>query len=217
MRTSSIERLACLLVILAGHSVYAEVVPVNILLYDDNSSYSIPAGKTLIIEHFIWALEADSTHQNVSIKPANHPVGMGSFLLKFSVTAPDSWTPSRPIKIVGGSGATISILSGAADWRDVMIVGMLVDQADLYAAAIHNELESPQLAGGNFQFDVVLASPRPVVVQTEYTDDLTGPYLPTSTHPTKTSEAGRWHFQQSLAELDSQGFFRSRVHARETE
>lgn len=156
-------------------SLQAEVTPVNIVLHDSNTSYSVPSGKTLIIEHFIWALEGDATAQTVNVRPANKPGGVGDFLLKFSTEEPDSWTPPRPIRLVGGSGASVSIIkSDFADWRNVMISGLLVDNEDLYAANIKSKLINPRTEGGKLMADVKYDSPRPRITTVESSDDLTG-------------------------------------------
>ncbi len=158
-------------------TVKAEVTPVNIVLHDDNNSYQIPAGKVLLIEHFIWALESNSTHQVVSIKPSNDLASVGSFLLKFTTEAPDMWTPPRPIRVIGGSGAQVSIIGdddSAVDWRNVMVVGLLVDPEDLYAKAIPSDLSNPRVEQGRLLADVKFASPRPRVTKVLSTEDLQG-------------------------------------------
>ena len=210
--------LLTLLILLAGQTLRAEVDPVNIVLHDSNTTYSVPAGKVLIIEHFIWALEADSTHQSVAITPANAPVGVGSFQLKFTALAPDSWTYSRPIRVAGGSGADVHILKDdLVDWRDVMIVGLLVDYADLYAAAIDSNIESLMLAGDDLHLQIALASPRPAIVRTQRASEVAGPYQSTSNRPTKTVSSGVWHLEESLDWFGQRGFLRSSARARESE
>jgi len=140
----------------------AEITPVNIVLHDGNTRYSVPAGKVLIIEHFIWALESDSTSQTISINPASRPSGVGSILLRFPSDAPDSYAPPRPIRLVGGPGASVSILfSGGANWRDVMVVGLLVDPEDLYAKMIPTDLKDSRIVGGRLMAEAKFASARP--------------------------------------------------------
>lgn len=112
----------------SASSTAAAPEAVNIVLHDGDTQYVVPTGKVLTIENFIWALESDSTHQTLLIRPANYPAGIGSFLLKFSSTAPDMFTPERPIRIVGDGFAGVTVLNnGAADWRDVLITGTLRD------------------------------------------------------------------------------------------
>jgi len=101
---------------------------VNITLHDSQLSYVVPDGKVLHVEHLIWALESGHTHQTVSIVPGGDVPGVGDLLLKFSVTAEDSWTAPRPIRIVGDGNAGLRILdNGAVDWRDVTVFGFLTD------------------------------------------------------------------------------------------
>ena len=100
----------------------------NIVLHDASGSYIVPVGKVLVVEHFIWALESDSTTQRLVIRPANNPVGVGDFALDFNATTPDMFTPERPIRILGDGIAGIFIIKNVnVDWRDVLIVGTLKD------------------------------------------------------------------------------------------
>lgn len=135
----------------------------NIVLNDAVTSYSVPAGKTLIMENLIWALESDATAQTINIVPSPVTAGTGSFLLKFGSESPDIWTPPRPLRLVGGPGARVSILFSAvgADWRNVMIMGLLVDNEDLYAAKIDTKMKNAHGTGDRLVADVKYSSPRP--------------------------------------------------------
>lgn len=112
---------------LGGAMAFSQPEAVNAFLHDGADSYIVPIGKVLHLEQLVWALES-STHQSVAIIPGNEPAGVGDLLLKFSSTAPDSWIPTRPIRIVGDGAAGIRILNnGVVDWRDVAIFGYLQD------------------------------------------------------------------------------------------
>lgn len=101
---------------------------VNIVLNDTTGQYVVPDGKVLVVEHLVWALESDHTHQRVSIKPYNDPTGTGDFQLKFSTTAPDMHSFDRPLRIKGDGFSGISIYKNSqVDWRDVCIFGFLRD------------------------------------------------------------------------------------------
>ncbi len=111
-----------------GRALAGPVEAVNIVLHDGQQIYTVPMGQVLTIENFIWALEGSATHQSVAIIPGNDPAGVGDFLLKFSATQPDMFTPERPIKIVGDGTAGVRIINNTAvDWRDVLITGTLRD------------------------------------------------------------------------------------------
>jgi hypothetical protein len=100
---------------------------VNITLHDGQGSYVVPTGKVLHIEHFIWALES-ATHQWVRIAPANQVPGVGDVTLKFGLGDDEIYSPTRPIRVVGDGNAGVSVLNnGAADWKDVVIVGYLTN------------------------------------------------------------------------------------------
>jgi hypothetical protein len=116
--------------------------------------------------------------------------------LKFDTENPDSWTPPRPIRLVGGSGATVSIVKTEfADWRNVMISGLLADNEDLYAANIDAELSNPRVEGGKLLADVKYASPRPRIAKVESSEtledfeaDATGRVEPTSAKTVDVAE-----------------------------
>lgn len=99
---------------------------VNIVLYDNQGTFTVPDGKVLVIEHMIWALESNYTYQRVMIDL--DAALTGSFQLKFESTNPDSMSFARPFRIRGGGTAGVRIFaSSATDWRDVAIFGYLRD------------------------------------------------------------------------------------------
>jgi len=148
--------------------LHAEVQPVNIVLNDAVTSYSVPAGKTLIMENFIWALESGTNAQTIIISPSPNPAATGSFQLRFGAESPDIWTPPRPLRLVGGPGARVSILkTDFADWRNVLIMGLLVDNEDLYAANIDLKMKNAREIGDRLAADVKYSSPRPRITKVQ--------------------------------------------------
>jgi hypothetical protein len=166
--------LTSLLILFSLQSLPAVVQTFNQVLHDSSNSYTVPAGKVLIIEHFIWALEGDSTHQVISIRPNNDPAGVGDFLLKFSTDTPDSYTPPRPIRLAAGGIVMILYNPSGADWRDVLVIGLLVDEEDQYAANIDTQLRDVQVDGERLLAQATFASPRPRVVRVESSTQLSG-------------------------------------------
>ena len=101
---------------------------VRIVLNDASGQYIVPDNKVLVVEHLVWALELDHTHQRVAINIADTPAGVGSFQLKFETTQPDFHTFERPLRIVGDGTSGIQIYKNdQVDWRDVAIIGYLRD------------------------------------------------------------------------------------------
>gem|GEM_PF-1562452 len=147
----------------------AEVEAVNIVLHDGGGTYTVPSKKVLIIEHFMWALEADSTSQRIAIQPTANPVG--DFALEFTAEKPDMFTPPRPIRLIAGGRVSI-LKNGGVDWRNVMIVGLLVDNEDLYAAKIDSQINSCKVVGGRLMADASFDSPRPRITKVETTTAL---------------------------------------------
>ena len=147
--------------------LHAEVQPANIVLDDTTLIYNVPAGKTLIIENLIWSIESGYTRQIVSIK-AN---GSNDFFyLRFDDTNPDTWAPVRPMRLT--SGGELRILnSGGADWRNVLIMGLLVDNEDLYAANIDTKMENAREVGDTMVADLKYSSPRPRITTVQSADE----------------------------------------------
>jgi hypothetical protein len=149
-----------------GALVKAEVEAVNIKLDDDSLSYVVPTDKVLLIEHLIWGLDSDATLQRVTLG-----ISYASHQLKYDLNALDIYSFQRPFRLVGGNSVSI-LKTPAADWRNVAVVGLLVDQQDLYAAKLDTNLENVRVAGGKFQADARFASPRPRIVKVEKSADL---------------------------------------------
>ncbi|YCM42857.1 hypothetical protein V2O64_16230 [Verrucomicrobiaceae bacterium 227] len=157
-----------LLTILGSLSLLqAEVQPVNLVLDDTTTAYNVPLGKTLIIENLVWALESDYTSQTLYMKVSG---SSDSFYLKFNTENPDSWAPVRPMRLVGGGQVRI-LKTEAADWRNVLIMGLLVDDEDLYAANIDTKLKNPREVGNTLVADVKYSSPRPRITKVQSGDE----------------------------------------------
>ena len=109
----------------------ADVEAVNVILRTEaQTRYTVPAGKILIIESVIWALDPDSTLERLVISPANRPPGFGDLQINNPDENDNIFAPIRPIRLIGGGNASISI---NPLWNDLMISGLLVDQEDLSA------------------------------------------------------------------------------------
>lgn len=159
----------------------------NIVLNDTTTGYSVPAGKTLIIENLIWPIEADYTTQTVYLRTSG---SADFFYLRFDAEKPDSWAPVRPMRLVGGGQVRI-LKSGTADWRNVLIMGLLVDNEDLYAANIDTKMKNAREVGNALVADVKYSSPRPRITKVQSGDEnMTFTKDETATVTTTSSKKG---------------------------
>jgi len=154
------------------------------------SSYTIPSGKVYILEavHLIKAsgTPSPSTTQIRVSRKANN----GSFAAYFTITIKDTfeggtvWLPNK-LRLKGGERLYIPT---NASYGACRYFGILMDEADLYAANLPVELINPRLSGGKLMADAKVASPRPhkIIIQSATTDlsafiyDPTGETTPTA-------------------------------------
>ena len=161
----SFSFVAALLVIPAR----ADVTAVNINLDDTNPSYTVPAGKVLLLEHLLWRLESESTNQTISIR---FPGAANVHIQSFSSEEPDMTSYARPLRLSAGV-TVLSLINVNVDWRDVTLVGLLVDPEDLYAAKIPVDLDGSLNVGGTAVAAVAkFSSPRPRAVKVVSSTDL---------------------------------------------
>ena len=145
----------------------AEVQPMNIVLDDTTTGYNVPAGKTLIIENLIWSIESGYTSQTVYFRTSG---SADFFYLSFNAEKPDTWAPVRPMRLIGGGQVRI-LKTSAADWRNVLIMGLLVDNEDLYAATIDTKMKNAREVGNALVADVKYSSPRPRITKVQSGDE----------------------------------------------
>jgi hypothetical protein len=119
-----------------------------------NETFTVPAGKVLIIENYMGDMGRGS-----------HRIekGTNSFILNFDdgrefgvklpVKIPEGWTLRGFVDDNGGA-------------TDVVIFGLLVSPSDLFASAQHR-LDQIAVNGGMASLDIQMASPRPARIAVE--------------------------------------------------
>ena len=147
-----------------GNVAQGDVVAMNIVLTEQAdahpSSYTVPAGKVLVVEHVFAASSGTSVGYYITV---------GGLLLRVSISSGAgtvSWSPSLKLT----AGLTINAQDGSQGGVGI-IYALLVDESDLYAA-ITSEFESVSAASGDVRGTLRLGSPRPSLVKIERTGGL---------------------------------------------
>jgi len=208
-----------LAVFLATSSAWAAVTPVLIGLtvgVTGQTSYTVPSGKVLIINHVQIAgagLSAPIIQIGMPVLNAplfiDTPVKIGDGSLDSSRLYPIS----PPIRL-GGSPARLTI-PPAMSSGSVYFWGLLIDSADLYAAAIPLELQNPGVSEGRLFADAKVSSPRPRVLMVETSDDLVSFGTEGTSRITGTQDPSR-----AVVSVEASGdkkFMRARASARTEE
>ena len=102
---------------------------VNFPLQDFDEEYTIPDGKVLVIEHVFQDLEQDSDDDETRILYVPEMTQLGYFMKETLDTGEDlHYGYPRPVRIVGGPGASVGILTQpGVDWKDLWVFGYLRD------------------------------------------------------------------------------------------
>ncbi len=72
---------------------------------------------------------------------------------------------------VAGGGQVRILKTQTADWRNVLIMGLLVDDEDLYAANIDTQMKNVREAGNRLVADLQYSSPRPRITKVQSGDE----------------------------------------------
>jgi hypothetical protein len=161
-------------VMIATH-VGAVVVPHVLLLDcgDSDSSYRPPTGKVFIIEHIMFNDEWLNSEQLMAVEliPDGTQQSRWISTMPFSAT----WnTLARPIKVPHTITIAVNTrvnIPYESDYK-CFIFGMLVDEADLYAAVPSEIIEFDRESTSSLVGSIALASPRPSIVKMESSADL---------------------------------------------
>ena len=155
-------------------SAFAAVEPYSVVV-SDTTSYEVPPGKVFIIHAVSARQPAMGTPPTVTyfrfLKISDNTSAFFSFHVKASDSFADSVyvALSAPVHLKAGDRLVIPIL---APYLEVWHFGLLIDEADLYAANIPTSLENPALVGNQFTADAKFASPRPRITKIETSTDL---------------------------------------------
>lgn len=142
----------------------------NIWLSDDGSqgptSYTIPNGKVYILEAVSTEGSASDTQVRVTRSAAN--IAADEF---FNITVNSSYSSGEtiwlPNKLRLKAGEKLHLPNNGTFFV-CHYFGILIDEADLYAANLPVELNNPRVDGSQLMADAKVRSPRPhkLVVQT---------------------------------------------------
>jgi len=156
--------------------VRAEITPVILRLNETAPSYAVPTNKVLLIEHG-YTGEASGAANIVLLIQNGTNLNTGVRLdaswyrqvktLNPSMKIPSGWTMiATNFGNIDGEGAPDPSIDNA-----VTLMGLLVDQQDLYAGIPH-EIDQFRAAGGTGLVRIDIASPRPRIIRVEKSSDL---------------------------------------------
>lgn len=204
------KQMVCALVIglgLSGTFAEASVAVTNIVLTEQEdahpSSFTVPAGKVLVVEHVFNGAVGNSI---------GYWIQVSNFSLRVSISAANgmvSYTPSLKFS----EGTTLNAQDGDDSGIGV-IYALLVDPEDVYAA-ITSEFTSLYASAVDLHGTLQLGSPRPSTVRIERREHLgSGEWQPDmETTISNTDSKIARSFSVPIPEGDSQ-FYRARARAR---
>jgi hypothetical protein len=164
-----------------------------------NETFTVPAGKVLIIENVQSPLGGSSSQ---TLEKGNN-----SFILRF-----DEVGVKLPVKIP--EGWTFRGLSDAVgDTTDVWVFGLLVSPSDLFASAQHR-IDSIAISGGMASLGIETMSPRPAIINLETSSEPDkGWHTAESAVVTPTTDKTR--YTAAVPVEGNKGFIRTKARPRE--
>lgn len=156
------KKVAGLLLVLVPFIGFGAIEPVIIGFPDTNSTYTVPAGKVLVIER-IGGINVNHTTPDSLSFIANGSTNVVKVFVSGELPMP--FEPS--IKVPSGT----TIMMNNSSSAPFTILGLLVDPSDLYAS-IESQSGDMIVGGGLFSFDVITASSRPARIAVEGSSDL---------------------------------------------
>ena len=140
-------------------------MPLQEVLYQ-SQGWIVPAGKVAIIDDF--SIMGDAPNDVQDEVRIFLPLVSGNSQLYIT-------RPSRRIPDPGKAFATLYLAAGSRvsnpSTYNIMIVGRLADEADLYAS-VSSGFDGVVFSGGRLNADLNTSSPRPVSVRIEESSDL---------------------------------------------
>ena len=178
MAKPSTVLLAAAAIFLSGANTQAAVRVVTFSFSAATADYTVPAGKVLLIEHVsaFYGNSSGGTFNKVVLSIAstteNNPLATTTSQWSFNTADPyQIINLDRPLRLTAGDKLNIfDTFTGAA--KEVEIQGLLIDQADLYAANLDLELEGVSVANQKLTATVRLASARPALLRSTTSPDL---------------------------------------------
>ena len=179
-------------------------------------NYTVPQGKVLLVEH-CSASFADNNPPTprIVLETGGMPVQNGAnAIMRFGFRVADRFDAvhlSPPLKLAAGGTLTI-YSAGDAGYNNVRLLGLLVDEADLYAANVDLELEAIGIQRGTFLARATVDSPRPVTLRSETSTPL-GDWEPNATEKIQATEKRSEYLISTDADAD-QKFLRAKATTR---
>lgn len=137
-------------------------------------SYTVPAGKTLLIENVsAWYATNSPTTPRIVIEIGLIDQGFATTTMPFGFVVEskfESLSLKRPLRVPAGQW--VRCANSTLAYNEIRIQGLLVDNADLYAANLDVETKAVGLQEGRFVAEATVASPRPAIVKTKTSTDL---------------------------------------------
>lgn len=157
------------------------IEPIIISLNDQMPSYTVPAGKVLLIEHLeasFFDPDSEAHGQPLNLDTIRLTFTSGDnvhrwafFKSNYYAGLVNSQSFSRPLKIPETTLIQFQQTRTDGYPAQIDIFGLLVASADLYAG-IETQSEGMLCQNGAFSFDVLASSARPSVIKLEGSSDL---------------------------------------------
>ncbi|HEV3410159.1 MAG TPA: hypothetical protein VG095_07685, partial [Chthoniobacterales bacterium] len=166
----------------------------------------VPAGKVLLIEHLITYFQTASTVVVEIAAPAENKANeLVTTGWQFNTVNRQTYTLARPLRANAGS-AVKALPNNVPNNGEIYVEGLLVDQADLYAANLDVKVEGVSLAQGRLTETVRLTSPRPAIFNSIVSSDLRNWVDNLSQIVTKSAQPGVYDISTQLASSEFHKF-----------
>ncbi|HXI52543.1 MAG TPA: hypothetical protein VNH84_13600 [Candidatus Saccharimonadales bacterium] len=164
-----------------------------------NETFTVPAGKVLIIETVQSPLGSASSQRLEK--------GNNSFILRF-----DDAGVKLPVKIP--EGWTFRGFSDAVgDTTDVWVFGLLVAPSDLFASAQHR-IDSIAINGGMASLGIETMSPRPAIINVETSSEADKEWR-SAENAVVTPTTDKTRYTAAVPVEGNKGFIRTKARPRE--
>jgi hypothetical protein len=210
MKKISFAVLLTLLFACSNVDVQAAVRVVVLQFAGNDADYIVPTGKVLLIEHVIAYLQNSSSVVVTIAAPAeNKPNQTVTAGWQFSASG-QTVTLARPLRASAGS-AINAVPNYVPNPGTIYIQGLLVDQADLYAANLDMKVDGVALAGNRLIEEVQLSSARPAFFHSSLSLDLRTWVDSLSQIVTKSAQPRVYDISTRLAPSDFRTFLTARA------
>lgn len=178
--------------LLAGSDVVGFSLSTNAGSFE---SYTVPAGKTLLIEHMtaFYANNSPATPRiMIEINLLVQNGGIGNMPFGFRVADKyEAVSLKPPLRVESGRDVRVHNNSSLC-YNNIRVQGLLVDNNDLYAQNLDLELTPVGIEDGRFVAEATLNSPRPALIKTETSVDLEAFEANATEEKTRQADPTKW-------------------------